>query len=92
MATTGILFKERYHPQWRAVAIERQGISGTQTRTALNVRATAHGYIYVTLPPNARTVEFVFERHPFEAAARGVSAIGLALAAGITFFLLRQRR
>lgn len=89
-ATTGLLFKQRFHGQWRAFQVETQGLSGMDTRTSLKIRPTTHGYMYVTLPPNARTVEFVFERHPFEAAGRGVSAIALFITIGITFFVLRQ--
>jgi hypothetical protein len=91
-ATTGILFKERFHEQWRALQVDRPTLSGSETRVALKLRPTAHGHMYVTLPPNARKVEFVFERHPLEGATRGVSAVAAVVTAGITFFLLRQRR
>jgi hypothetical protein len=90
-ATTGILFKQRFHDQWRALQIDTSP-TGIEIRTGLRIRPTAHGYMFVTLPPNARRVDFVFERHPFEAATRGVSAVAAFLTLAITFFLLRQRR
>ncbi len=66
-------------------------LAGGESRIPVKIRPTTHGYMFVTLPPNARRVDFVFERHPFEAAPRGVSAIALFLTLGITFFLLRRR-
>jgi hypothetical protein len=90
-ATTGILFKQRYHDQWRAFQVETTALTSVESRTPLRIRPTTNGYMYVTLPPNARRVDFVFERHPFESAVRGVSAIALFVTIGITFFILRRR-
>jgi hypothetical protein len=91
-ATTGILFKERFHEQWRALQVDTQALTQVETRVALRLRPTTHGYMFVTLPPNARKIEFVFERHPLEAASRGVSGVAAFITLGLTFFILRQRR
>jgi len=48
-------------------------------------------HMYVTLPPNARTVEFVFERHPLETASRGISAVAAFITIAVSFFLWRRR-
>lgn len=93
VATTGVLFKERYHDQWRAYQVEISPLTGQETsRTPLKgLRPTTHGYMYVTLPPNARIVDFVFERHPFEPATRGVSGVAAFIILGVSFFILRRR-
>ena len=90
-ASTGVLFKERYHPQWRAFQVDTAAASGIGSRTALPIIPTTHGFMYVTLPPNARTIDFVFERHPYEAATRGVSGVALFVTLGLTVFLWRRR-
>jgi hypothetical protein len=90
-ASTGILFKERYHEQWRASAVDITPLSGLESKTTLKIRPTANGFMYVVLPPNARRVDLVFERHPFESAARGVSGVAAFVTIAITFFLLRRR-
>jgi hypothetical protein len=90
-ASTGVLFKERYHPQWRAFQVEVAALSGFESRTALPIIPTTHGFMYVTLPPNARTIDFVFERHPYESATRGVTVVALFITLGSTLFLWRRR-
>lgn len=91
-AVTGVLFKERFHEQWRALQVETQSLTQLETRVPLRLLQTSHGHMFVTLPPNARKIEFVFDRHPLETASRGVSAAAVALTLGITIFLLRRRR
>jgi hypothetical protein len=91
-AVTGILFKERFHEQWRALQVDTQPLTQLESRVPLRLQATSHGHMYVTLPPNARKIEFVFDRHPLESASRGVSGAAAALTLGITVFLLRRRR
>ncbi len=90
VAATGVLFKERYDPQWRAYQVD---VSGRQeTRIPLKgLRATTHGYMYATLPPNARVIDFVFERHQYESATRGVSGISLFIIFSVAFFIARRR-
>jgi hypothetical protein len=90
-ASTGVLFKERFHPQWRAFQVDIASLSGIGSRTALPIVPTTHGFMYVTLQPNARTIEFVFERHPYESAMRGVSGVALFVTIGLTLFLWRRR-
>jgi hypothetical protein len=90
-ASTGVLFKERYHPQWRAFQVDVAPRSGQESRTALPIVPTTHGFMYVTLSPNARTIEFVFERHPYESATRGVAGVALFVTIGLTVFLWRRR-
>ncbi len=36
--------------------------------------------------------KYMFDRHPLESAARGVSALAIFMTAAITFFVVRQRR
>lgn len=91
VAATGVLFKQRYHEQWRAYQVDIMPLAQTEARTPLQIRPTTHGHMYVTLPPNARVVAFVFERHPYEAAARGISALALFVTLGVSFFLWRRR-
>jgi len=90
VATTHLLFKERFHPEWRAYQVE-QRVGGSESTTPLPIRPTVDGHMYVTLPPNARIVDFVFERHPLEAASRGVSAVATFVLLAISFFLWRRR-
>ena len=91
-ATTGILFKERYHEQWRAYQVDVSAVTHQESRTPLKgLRPTTHGYMFVTLPPNARTVDFVFERHPLEATTRGVSGIAAFIIVGVSVFIARRR-
>ncbi len=89
-ATTGVLFKERFHPQWRAYQVAEMSDAGQESTTPLEIRQTVDGHMYVTLPPNARIVEFVFERHPLEGATRGVSAVAAFLTIAVSFFLWRR--
>lgn len=91
VGTNGVLFKERYHPQWRAFQVDIMPLTQAEARTPLRIFPTAHGYMYVALPSNARTVDFVFERHPYESTARGVSGIALFLTLASSFFLGRRR-
>lgn len=91
VATTGVLFKERFHEQWRAFQVDTSPLTRQETRTPLKgLRPTAQGFMYVTLPPNARTIDFVFERHPFESATRGVSGIAVFIVAGLALFIARR--
>jgi hypothetical protein len=90
-ASSGVLFKERYHEQWRAFTVDIAPLSGIESRTPIRIRPTAQGYMYIVLPPNARRVDFVFEKHPLDTATRGVSGIAAFVALGITLFLLRRR-
>ena len=90
-ASTGVLFKERFHPQWRAFQLDTAPLSGFESRTSLPITPTTHGFMYVRLPPNARIVEFVFERHPYESATRGVTGLALLATIGLTLFLWRRR-
>ena len=90
-ASTGLLFKEHWHPQWRALQVDVAPLSGLESRTSLPILQTTHGYMYVPLPANARTIEFVFEKHPYESAARGVSGVALFVTIGVTLFLWRRR-
>ena len=62
-----------------------------ESRSSLPVFETTQGYMYVTLSPNARVVDLEFDRHPFEPATRGVSAIALFAVLGISFFQWRHR-
>ncbi len=90
VASTGVLFKERYDDHWVAYQVDRTGAQ--ETRTPLKgLRATTQDEMYVTLPPNARIVDFVFERHPLEAAARGASGVALFIIAGVSIILARRR-
>jgi len=59
--------------------------------TPLEIRQTVDGHMYVTLPPNARIVDFVFERHPLETASRGISAVATFITIAVSFFLWRRR-
>lgn len=89
-AATGILFKQRYHPQWRAYQVDRSP-SGLEQRTPLKgLSETAMGEMYVTLPPNARIVDLVFERDPFEPAERGLSLLATAIVVGVSLVLWRR--
>lgn len=89
VATTGILFKESYHPRWRAFQVDR----GAQvSRTPLPIFPTTHGLMFVAPPANAQVVEFVFERHPAETATRGVSGIAAFIIAATAFFVWRRVR
>jgi len=90
LASTGVLFKERHDERWRAYQMERSAVTGQESRTPLAIRPTAQGYMYVTLPPNARIVDFVFEPHPFEPAARGISLLALFALVGLA--VLARRR
>lgn len=90
VATTGVLFKERYHPQWRAYTVAEMSVPGQESTTPLLIRQTVDAHMYVTLPPNARTVEFVFERHPLETASRGISAVATFVTMVVSFFLWRR--
>jgi hypothetical protein len=91
VATTGVLFKEQFHPQWRAYQVEEMSVPGQESKTPLEIRQTVDAHMYVTLPPNARTVEFVFERHPLETASRGISAVAAFITIAVSFFLWRRR-
>jgi hypothetical protein len=91
VATAGVLFKQRYHPQWRAYQVAEMSLPGQESTTPLEIRPTVDGHMYVTLPPNARILEFVFERHPLEGASRGVSAVAAFVALAVSFFLWRRR-
>jgi hypothetical protein len=91
VATTAVLFKMRYHSQWRAYHVERTALSALESRTPLPIQATANGHMYVTLPPNARTIDFVLEPHPLEGPARGVSAVAVFLTLAVSFFIWRRR-
>lgn len=89
--STGVLFKEHSDPRWSAFQVDQMRLSDQQARSRLPIWKTTHGYMYVVLPPNARIIDFVFEAHPLETAARGVSAIALFLVLGVTFFQWRRR-
>ncbi|MGH2379564.1 MAG: hypothetical protein ACRDGT_13990, partial [Candidatus Limnocylindria bacterium] len=91
VATNGVLFKQRFHPQWRAYQVAEMSVHGQESTTPLEIRPTVDGHMYVTLPPSARIVEFVFERHPLEIAARAVSAVAAFLTLAVSFFLWRRR-
>lgn len=89
VASTAVLFKERFHPQWRAYQVDQMG-GGAESTTPLPIQPTVDGQMYVTLPPNARIVDFVFERHPAEAPSRGVSAVAAFILLATSFFLWRR--
>jgi hypothetical protein len=91
VATSGVLFKQRYHPQWRAYQVTDTPAGGQGTAVPLEIRATVDGHMYVTLPPTARIVEFVFERHPLETASRGISAVAGFLILAVSLILWRRR-
>jgi hypothetical protein len=91
VAATGVLFKMRHHPQWRAYQVERTALTAIETRTLLPILPTANGHMYVTLPPNARTIDFVLEAHPLEGPARGMSAVAVFLTLAVSFFIWRRR-
>lgn len=91
VASEGVLFKERYHPQWSAYQVTETAVAGEGTAVPLEVRQTVDGHMYVTLPPSARIVDFVLERHPLETASRGISAVAAFVTIAVSFFLWRRR-
>lgn len=91
VATNGVLFKERYHPQWRAYQVTETAVAGQGTAVPLEIRQTVDAHMYVTVPPSARIVDFVFERHPLETASRGISAVAAFVTIAVSFFLWRRR-
>ncbi len=88
---TSVLFKERYHEDWRAFQVDVMPLTQQTSRTAIPIWRTTQGYMYLNLSPNARVVDFEFERDALEPATRAVSALALFGVLGVSFFQWRRR-